>query len=221
MKSGFPVPVLCVFAALGTHAALAQRLPTPGSVDVSASNLNVTMRYIEDRLNQQGKVNFLAINTPARPAAKSQPPLKSETSVTVTDASTSVAQCALSLHSGYESHDEGGERIREESTIRLALRDVETLEVDSVLDGYQRGRETGTQWEVFPPTFILHVLLNSGTSYHDRSRSTDETGKVTETEGETRGGFWLYFREEVEARRMAEAMERAAELCAGDARLRK
>ena len=193
-------------AAFGQSAA---PLPLP----IDKMSLAATMRYIQDRLNAQGKVSFQAVGT-FTPAPPNKPVrMLNQTSFTVSDAVTEVAGCTLSLHLVDESKDESGASSKDESSVRLALPDVEALEIQSVIDGYKTGVERNTTWDVFPPTFILHILLISGKSYHDRSRMTDERGVVRETEGEMRGGFWLYFGEEEGARMMAEAIEHAGELC--------
>lgn len=194
-------------------SASAQQATRPRARVASSPNLQATMQYIQDSLNAQGKVKFLTIGAPASAPGGEQVRYRTEISFTISGAAASAAQCTLSLNSLNESSEDNGERLKNESSIKLLFRDLESLEIDSVLDGYQRGRTQKTQWEVFPPVFVLHVLLNSGKTYHDRSRSTDEKGLVTETESETPGGFLLYFGDETEAERMSDAIERAAQLC--------
>jgi hypothetical protein len=212
MKTGTLVVVLMACAAAFGQTTQPQPAATPpGPID--KMNLTDTMRYIQDRLNGQSKVSFQATGT-FTPAPPSKPVrMVNETSFTISDAVADGAGCTLAMHLVDESKDESGASSKDESSVRLVLRDVETLEIQSVLDGYKTGVERNTTWEVFPPTFILHILLNSGKSYHDRSRTTDEKGEVRETEGEMRGGFWIYFGEEEGARMMAEAIEHAGELC--------
>lgn len=182
---------------------------------IDKMSLPAVMGMIQEALNTQGKLTFQAVGvfTPAPPSKPVR--MASETSFTISDAVADPARCTLSLHSVDESRDDTGARATSESSIVLAMRDVETLEIQSVLEGYRTGTERNTSWDVFPPTFILHVLLNPGKTYQDHTRFTDDRGVVTESDSEMRGGFWLYFGEEPIARRMAEAMERASSLCAG------
>jgi hypothetical protein len=208
-----PFLMLVSAAAAFGQTAPAQR-PASLTGPIDKLNLGATMRYIQERLNGQGKVSFQAtgIFTPAPPNKPVR--MVNETSFVISEAVADGAGCTLAMHLVDESKDESGGYSKDESSVRLSLRDVETLEIQSVVDGYRTGVERNTTWEVFPPTFILHILLNSGKSYYDRSRRTDEKGEVRETEGEMRGGFWIYFGEEEGARMMAEAMEHAGELCA-------
>jgi len=214
----YTATLLLILFSCAPAFAQGGRTPAPSTVSPASSSidkldLGATMRLIQDKLNAQGKLSFQAVGI-FTPAAPSKPVrMVSETSFTISDALTDAGRCTLALRSVDESRDDTGARSKQESSVRLSLRDVESLEIQSVIDGYKTGVERNTTWDVFPPTFILHILLNSGKSYQDHSRFTDEKGVSTETEGEMRGGFWLYFGEEDAARQIAEAMERAADLC--------
>jgi hypothetical protein len=201
--------------------------PTP-KADDSGPNLEATMKFIRDKLNGQGKVNWretwqVSVRPPNAPPSDSDgTPTMNLIYDEVSDAQTDISACTLSARELYSSSDEKGQAVRRK-THKFSFRDIDRLVVEVDDDGTKRsGSDLGSNGETVaitvkdvPPVFKLRVVMNSGKKAHVSVKDTGFDGKTTDEEGDSKEDAF-YFQDEEAAQRLAKAMVHAVELCGGD-----
>jgi hypothetical protein len=186
--------------------AFAQDVPPPPKPADSGPTLEVTMKYIQDRLNGEGKVSdqvtLLGTDTPGSFSYSSM------------NAIADAASCTLSVKLVFGSEDFG----QSEVNVKLSFRDVAKLMVESHADAARRamaalGQNVPANYS--PTIFLLTWVLGPGKTMPNHVRAIDPKGIVTEKDYPPIKEAGAYFREEETAQRTAKAMVHAVELCGG------
>lgn len=168
-----------------TSAALAQAVPVPPKPADSGPSLEATMRFIEDKLNDQGKVSYtLSFET----AGEVQESGRIEQEIS--DVKANPATCELAWKTKYSWNGE----LKANNPRGFSFRTIEKLRVITEDDHWRELEEkTGAKVKHFtnPPVFLIIAFPASG------------------------GGHFFYFREDEIANRVAKAMVHAVELCGG------
>jgi hypothetical protein len=175
-------------------------LPPPKPPDVPS--LEVTMKYLEDRLNQ---VDSRFVKTQDVGNAKVQTRVKYR----VSDATTDTSGCFLSFQTVRDIQGDD-DHLRIELQTRLSLREVAALVVDSY--AAYLGRK-GYSSEFVPEVYILRVKMALGNTATVHTHVTN--GDKMETSDERDEEAWVLFLDEEIAKRVAKAMVNAVELCGG------
>jgi len=178
------------FAALTVSAALAQgknNVPPPPKPADDGPNLEVTMKFIQDKLNSIGPVNYAVYFHDDTKANSAAGQFRNENTKVVADPST----CRIDYHRKVEQLG----KVEEDQEQRILLKDVEDI---VLMPWEQVQKETDTAaghpsfiTTVDPPVFVLKVR-----------RTLKE------------GNYFDFFDEQL-ANRVAKAMVHAVELCGG------
>ncbi len=189
--SRWRVAPLCIVAF--AYECAAQDVPPPPKPKDNGPSLEVTMKYIQDKLNGQGAVSYSYIETYSK-ILQPDSPSRDRESLRIFGAVADVSKCTLSwriarhYHSDYYHKDEDAE-------YKAALSFRDTVNRDTV----KLVVEPYTGWilpldDIQPPVLQLRVVTNAP--------------KLTLYE-------LFLFREAETAGRMAKAMVHAVELCGG------
>jgi hypothetical protein len=203
-----------VFAGATALAQVAVPPPPQPALDKAAANgpsLAVTMKFIQDKVNQQGAIVYVeswndAVSGSSSPASESSV----ESQVTAIDPAG-----GLSLQQTYKSLDstQGGTRSAT-GTWQMQFKDVEKLEVLNAID-FKHRKSPQMVFQNDPPYFEVLVHLVAGKTVQNHAVSV-ESGKNDKTsESSNIGQFVLHFRDEDTADRVAKAIVHAVELCGG------
>jgi hypothetical protein len=192
-------------SAIASQGATPANAPPAGAQTNSGPSLAETMKYIQDKVNQQGKIACVESGSnPATGASIPQFPYSEESQVIAVDPAGE-----LSVQKYYAATNVT-------ATWRLNFKDVGKLEVLSASDSYHR-ENPEFEYQFNPPFFYLYIHLIGGRTvqkhvsigyagvWHDKTRSSDSST------GELR----LAFRDEESADRAAKAFVHAVELCGG------
>lgn len=197
----------CCLALFAMASAFAQDVPPPPRPP-DGPTLDVTMKYIHDRLNAQGKVRYQMMTMGDDGSVL----YTIQVSRSAINAVADVESCTLSFKE--VSTFDGGQS---EVDYKVSFRDVDKLLVESVQDWSDRvvtaaGLRANDKSSL---AFQVTLVLSSGKTIPRRERDTDPKGVVTEKDGQPFKDVAVYFREEDAAQRMAKAMVHAVELCGG------
>src|SRR5579862_4083199 len=119
---------LVIVTALLLPIAVAQEIPPPPKPADDGPSLEATMKFIQDKLNEQGKVDYVVTMRNSRTNAATSDP--SSHSRTIADLDANAASCTVSFSDSYVD-----EATRADSKIELSLREAEKLAVSPVADG--------------------------------------------------------------------------------------
>ncbi|MGB9406753.1 MAG: hypothetical protein WCA89_04405 [Terracidiphilus sp.] len=186
MKRTFAITVLSMLLT-ATTAGLAQTsvAPPPKPAD-SGPSLAVTMKFIQDKMNEQGKINY-ALYTHDNSSGEDWPVY--QISIEATNVVADPATCRLTWHKVTTN----GGKVGIDRDFSLDLRDVQTFEVrTSVREAKMEDTANGhpqLDKRQDPPYFAVTA----------RSKGNVETP--------------FFFTNEETANRVAKAMVHAVELC--------
>jgi len=188
------------------------------------------MKYIQDRLNGQGKNNYQMVMTQIGEAAR----VTADAGLSVSDhvpISTTVmkteadaASCKLSYSVSTEGRLDNNFTSLSELSVKLLFRDVDKLVVEPYQDYQNRatalalsaaGLARNFTEDYNPRTFVVRLILTYGRTLHSRLRANDLNNVVTEKELSDVKEAVVPFQEEEAAQRMAKAIVHAVELCGG------
>jgi hypothetical protein len=159
------------------------------------------MKYIQDKVNQQGKIEYaFSESNPATDFSFPQFQRSEESQVIAVDPAG-----GLSVQKSYAAANET-------ETWRLNFKDVGKLEVLSATDSYSRN-DPGWEIQISPQYFYLYIHLIGGRTVQ-RHIIKVKHGKTTSSDIST-GELRLVFRDEESADRAAKAFVHAVELCGG------
>ena len=177
------------------------------ALQAQEGTLERTMKFLQDTLNQQGQLTWVQAPKAA---------LASTISVVdeVTDAVADPAACTLSFKVDHRFPD-----YRVAMTWKLPVRDIAKVTVESLEEAADRARARAGQpaWDstTTPRVFNLQFEATPGKKFQSHRKSLNASQEVIERDQEQPLGS-LYFRDEATAKRVANAMMRARELCVAD-----
>jgi hypothetical protein len=184
--------LIIVVLAVGT--ALAQQgTNTPPPPNGSGPSLEVTMKFIQEKLSAKAGAEWTVVADPAT--------------------------CVLRY---FRHHDVGGSETFWEVETTLPFREVEKIEVTPAQEYYrQTGLEEPDN--LAADLFALRVLTTTVKSVHTQERKICKKGrclmdagkKVESRQSDSFNGEWHTFLDEDLANRLAKAMLHAVELCGG------
>jgi hypothetical protein len=218
------------FATLMASGALAQQkksVPPPPKPQDAGPSLEVTMKFIQDKMNDQGTVGYVVTRSNANGVLFRNYFLTSEV---VADVST----CALrGKKKGTEqievvngaTYSENGKAVSGDDLRREIVftsispfKDVVSIVVESAQDRENRGMAEAAHPEITASyTPAVYLLLLKGTKKDAFSHhSTYSKGKEPPQDSDFKNdSTWFIFRDEETANRVAKAMLHAVELCGG------
>lgn len=213
-------------ALLVVSAALAQEKPTPKTADDGPS-LEVTMKFIQDKMNDQGTVGFVEVRSDLSRAIFRN---YWRISDVVTDASTCTMRATKRMTTQIEVQDgftyrEGDNVVSGDAlhrgridTSTSSFKAVQSIAVESAQDAHNR------QWadaahpdvtsSITPTVYLLSLqaATNDGFSFHSQFSEGKQPPKTNDYAFKR---LWFVFRDEETANRVAKAMLHAVELCGG------
>ncbi len=218
------------FAALVVSGAPAQQkksVPPPPKPKDEGPSLEVTMKFIQDKMNDHGTVGFVMTRSNANGVLFRTYSLISEAAG---DASTCTLQAKkkgtikIEVPDG-TTYNEGGKAVSGDDlrremvyTSTSPFKDVVSIVVESAQDRDNRGAAEAAHPEITVSyTPAIYDLVLKGTkkdafSFH----STYNKGKEPPQDKDSTGDItWFMFRDEDTANRVAKAMLHAVELCGG------
>jgi hypothetical protein len=199
---------------LNASLALAQQsvpLPPQPSAD-SGPSLEVTLNFIQAKVNQQGAIVYVeswnnTVSGSSSPAKDSSV----ETHVVAIDPAG-----GLSLQQTFKSlsNTQSGTRMAT-GTWQMQFKDVEKLEVLNSID-FKHRKSPQMVFQNDPPYFevLVHLVPGKTVQHHTVRVENGNNGKTIES-NDNIGEFVLHFRDEETANRVAKAMIHAVELCGG------
>jgi len=201
--------------------------PQPAAPAPAASgpSLEATMKYIQDKVNQQGSIVYVESSNNTL-TGESVPAYQVSSESLIDEA---VPAGGLSL----EEKDSVG-MANMKMTWRVYFKDVEKLEVLSSTD-YNHRESPAMLYQDDPPFFVLVVHLAAGKTvqqhiavtlnnkenpavkgvHHAPYKSNSMSNNFFKESDKNVGEFALHFRDEDTANRVAKAMIHAIELCGG------
>jgi hypothetical protein len=185
--------------------------PPAGAQTNSGPSLAETMKYIQDKVNQQGKIEYaFSESNPATGFSFPQFQRSEESQVIAVDPAG-----GLSVQKSYAADNEIETEIE---TWRLNFKDVGKLEVLSATDSYSRNNP-GWEHQISPQYFYLDIHLIAGKTVQKHvsevfNEKSGKHGKPTSSDSSTRE-LHLSFSDEESADRAAKAFVHAVELCGG------
>ena len=218
--------VVCVAALLGGLAVSQQAVaPPPKPVD-SGPSLAATMQFIQDKMNEQGQVGFVAIISTLVGITHRQSYLISNV---IADPATCTLHTTETTNDGIEvaqgtTYSVGGKPVTGDDlhrniveTSTFSFKDVEKITVDNMQNSLN------TQWAeaahpevtvtVTPPVFKVQLSAPKPVFSGHVSITQGNHAPVTKDASNKTNGFT--FRDEDMANRVAKAMVHAVELCGG------
>jgi hypothetical protein len=186
--------------------------PQPAADKPAGPSLEVTLKFIQDKVNQQGSIVYVeswnnAVSGASSPAKESSV----ETQVTAIDPAG-----GLSLQQTFKSLDSARSGTRSATaTLQMQFKDVEKLEVLNSID-FKHRKAPQMMFQIDPPYFevLVHLVPGKTVQHHTVWVESGKNGKTSESDSNV-GEFVLHFRDEETADRMAKAMIHAVELCGG------
>jgi hypothetical protein len=194
-------------------AAIAQKsVPLPPKPADSGPSLEVTMKFLQEELNEQGKVSIIHTGHDT---------LKNENGGPwkyvweMSQVSAEPAACRLSWRVHFEWPNPAAV---DEYNLELSLRDVTKIEVISMRDEFNRESVKDGHPERIsqtdPPAFFLVAYMANGKSVHGRVHKGRPDNKSSDEEATY--ALWKFpFGGEELANRVAKAMLHGVELCGG------
>jgi hypothetical protein len=221
--------MMILFGVLAVSPALPQQKKNVPSLPKPADNgpsLETTMRFIQEKMNEQGQVGYIETNSNA-PAVTFRHLYRISDvlvdPVTCTLRTTESTFTTIDLAGG-STYSEGGKQVTGDDLLRhdvdtttTSFKDVEKIEVESAeqfLNGHfaQRAHPEVTA-TVTPPNFVL--VLNASKPLFSFHRN-DTRGNSPAHDSDIAGKDHEFaFRDEETANRVAKAMVHAVELCGG------
>jgi hypothetical protein len=199
---------------LASATALAQQSvpPPPQPTADSGPSLEVTLKFIQDKVNQQGAIVYVeswnnTVSGSSSPAKESSV----ESYVVAVDPSG-----GLSLQQTYKSLDSAQSGTRTATgTWQMQFKDVEKLEVLNAID-FKHRKSPQMVFQDDPPYFevLVHLVAGKTVQHHTVRVESGKNGKTSESDANI-GEFVLHFRDEETANRVAKALVHAVELCGG------
>ena len=182
------VSAVCFLALLSNLAIAQQPVPPPPQPAPDGPSLAVTMQFIQDKMNEQGKINY-ALYTHDNAKGEDWPVY--QISINVTNVVADPATCRITWH----KQTANGGKVGIDKDFSLDLRNVLSFEVrTSVYEAKVEDTANGNpalDKRQDPPYFAVTAKLKGN----------------TETP--------LFFSSEEMANRIAKAMVHAVELCGG------
>ena len=193
-------------SAIASQGAAPANAPPAGAQTNSGPSLAETMKYIQDKVNEQGKIVF-AISGSYRATGESYPAGQhsEESQVIAVDPAG-----GLSVQKSMEYPG-----LNDTETWRLNFKDVGKLEVLSSSDSRSR-IEPGWEFQISPQFFYLDIHLKAGRTVqkHVIRVWSGKHGKTMSSDSSA-GELLLSFCDEESADRAAKAFVHAVELCGG------
>ena len=202
--------LLTAFLVCSIAFTLSAQQP-PANTD-NGPSLEVTMKFIKDKINQQGDIKYYAMDTEVVSGMVYSP-----TEYTVgfhVEAVLSVGGLFLTFYD--VSPDANGTIETTTRNWKVLFKDIEKVEIITLREREDRA-EPGITHQTNPEVYLLHVFLAEGkkcprhikTIKHDRRNTTTEQDDVI-TEY-----FNIFFRDQDSANRVATAINHAIDLCGG------
>ncbi len=195
-------------SAIQAQGAAPANAPSAGAATTSGPSLAETMQFIQDKVNQQGKIvsheTFFDSATSERSGDMF---CDDHSQVVAVDPS-----CGLFLQNS-TTWPPQEETVIDTWTSRVDFKDIEKLEVLNAADYTHR---FGMVVQYDPPFFelVIHLAAGKTVRQHRRWITGGKHGKTME-EDKNIGEFVLHFRDEETANRVAKAIIHAIELCGG------
>jgi hypothetical protein len=223
----FSLAVAICLTVGASHAQEKKPVPPPPKPIDDRPNLELTMKFIQDKLNDQDTVGYLYTRSNGSGALFRHHYLLSDV---VADASTCTLRVKEKDNVQIEvtdgvTYQEGGKAVtgdelqRELFTTSTSLfKQVVSIEVDSAEDFWNRRTAESAHGDItftFTPA-VYNVTLNGTTQDAFSVHITATNGRQSPQNSETRSKQKTFvFRDEETANRVARAMTRAVELCGG------
>ena len=210
------IATLFLTLALAATITLAQQSvpppPQPAADKPAGPSLEVTLKFIQDKVNQQGSIVYVeswnnAVSGSSSPAKESSV----ESRVVAVD-----PVGGLSLQQTYKSLDSTQSGTRSATaTWQMQFKDVEKLDVLNSID-FKHRKSPQIVFQIDPPYFevLIHLVAGKTVPYHTARVESSNKGKASESDDNI-GEFVLHFRDEETADRVAKALVHAVELCGG------
>jgi hypothetical protein len=185
--------------------------PQPAAPAPAANgpSLEVTMKFIQDKVNEQGMIIYIQNANDTNTGA----PITLSGNVSVESSVTAVDLAGgLSLQESVNQ--------RQTITWRVYFKDIGKLEVLNSTDYKHRINPVSKIWVDDPPYFeiVVHLAGGKTVQQHTRVTAKSETPKHAAMYKESDVNvkeFALHFHDEETANRVAKAMIHAVELCGG------
>jgi len=193
-------------SAIASQGAAPANAPPAGAQTNSGPSLAETMKYIQDKVNQQGKIVYVISGSSSVTGRFFTSILRSEESQVV------AVDPAGGLSVQESIGDSGG---NDTETWRLYFKDVGKLEVLSSPD-FDSRENPGWMYQIDPPFFYLDIHLVAGRTVqkHVKRVISGKHDNTSESDPST-AELVLSFRDEDAANRVAKALVHAVELCGG------
>jgi len=195
----------------------AQDVPPPPKPEHDGPTLGETMKFIEEKLNGQRRVNWVATYENSTSDWTSQP---LNGYYEISEVRGDVSSCAFTLR---ETGEAGV--LRMDGPYRFALRDVDRLTVSTWAEAWNkamanRGRPEMTSDEPHPSVFALAVHMNTGKSVQRLPEDAEALQRKPEILRryyfeEREASHIIVFRDYDLADRVAKALTHAVEVCGG------
>jgi hypothetical protein len=192
--------VVVSLTLLAGSTCRAQNVPPPPKPKDSGPSLEVTMKYIQEKLNAQGVVSWMVRYRNTEPPGASpwagnisDPTYESEEAA---DATTDLKGCSLNVR--FKTTSMSKQTINSDQKASISFKDIAKLEVMTLQEEYQR-------YKVFPP----------GNPNIRAEVSPDTSVVVLSLVNKPGSAVDFKFQDPQMADRMAKAMLHATELCGG------
>ena len=210
------IATLFLTLALAAATALAQQSvpppPQPAADKPSGPPLEVTLKFIQDKVNQQGSIVYVeSWNNAVSGTSSSAKESSVESRVVAVDPAG-----GLSLQQTYKSLDSTQSGTRSATaTWQMQFKDVEKLDVLNSID-FKHRKSPQIVFQIDPPYFevLIHLVAGKTVPHHTVRVESSNKGKTSESDDNI-GEFVLHFRDEETADRVAKALVHAVELCGG------
>jgi hypothetical protein len=193
--------------------ALAQQSVPPQPPAANGPSLEVTLKFIQDKVNQQGKIVFVEHEIYIDSGHQ-----------TLYDNTTESQVVSVDPAGGLSLQEQAFTSIRTQINItsritytwQVYFKDVEKLEVLNSADYRHRDSPKWT-YQHDPPFFEILVHLAAGKTVPQHFSRTVTNGNHSNTDeaGDNIGEFVIHFRDEETANRVAKAIIHAIEICDG------
>lgn len=205
--------VFFIFLGIQDVPTLAQQnIPPPPKPKVDGPSLEVTMKFIQDKLSGQGIVSTILIR---RNTLKNEESVPMKFQWIVTEASAVPGSCKMSLHQKDVLPNSGGVV---DNDLLLFFADVASIEAMSEQELMSREMAKSGEPELVadgqPAVYVLNISMSSGKTVELWQHLTP-TNKPASVSYKLPNHVTLYFQEEQLAERMAKALVHAVELCGG------
>jgi hypothetical protein len=217
------ITVFLSFVLAATTALAQQSVPPPPqpAADKSAAqsqpsasgpSLEVTIKFIQDKVNQQGAIVYIeswnnTVSGSSSPAKESSV----ESQVVAIDPAG-----GLSLQQTFKSLGNTQSNTQTATaTWQMYFKDVEKLEILNAID-FKHRKSLQMVFQDDPPYFevLIHLVPGKTVQQHIVMVESGKKAKTTESD-DSSGEFVLHFRDQETAERVAKAIIHAVELCGG------